>query len=117
MFDIKLNDDGDIAVSEFGDISTTRSIRQAVLVRLRWIYKEWRLGPDRGFPWFEDVFVKNPNIARLRQLVRSKIMEVEGVMNAEVTSLDYDRRQRRMKLTYSCVTTEETYREEVTIYG
>ena len=60
MIDILLEEDGDIAVSEVGDISITNSVRQAVLIRLRWIYNEWRLGPELGFPWFEQVFVKNP---------------------------------------------------------
>ena len=38
MVDIKLNRDGDIDVSAVGDISLTESVRQAVLIRLRWIY-------------------------------------------------------------------------------
>ena len=54
MLDIMLDADGDIKVSATGDISKTESVRQAVLVRLRWLYSEWRLGPELGFPWFEE---------------------------------------------------------------
>ena len=57
MTDIKLGKDGDIVVSAVGDISLTESVRQAVLIRLRWIYQEWRLGPEMGFPWFEEIFI------------------------------------------------------------
>ena len=75
MVDIKLNRDGDIDVSAIGDISLTESVRQAVLIRLRWIYDEWRLGPELGFPWFEEVFVKNPNTVKIRSLIRDEIMQ------------------------------------------
>ena len=50
MVDIKLNRDGDIDVSAVGDISLTESVRQAVLIRLRWIYDEWRLGLNWASP-------------------------------------------------------------------
>ena len=85
MVDIKLNRDGDIDVSAIGDISLTESVRQAVLIRLRWIYDEWRLGPELGFPWFEEVFVKNPNTVKIRSLIRDEIMQVEGVTRSTMT--------------------------------
>ena len=68
MTDIRLGKDGDIVVSEIGDISLTESVRQAVLIRLRWIYQEWRLGPEMGFPWFEEVFIKNPNTVKIQTM-------------------------------------------------
>ena len=86
MLDIKLNADGDLDVSAFGDISTTESVRQAVLIRLRWIYDEWRLGPEYGFPWFEEVFVKNPNTVKIKQLIREEILKVSEVRAAEETN-------------------------------
>ena len=78
MVDIRLDKDGDIMVSPVGDISLTESVRQAVLIRLRWIYQEWRLGPEMGFPWFEEIFVKNPNTVKIRSLIRDEILQVEG---------------------------------------
>ena len=71
MVDIRLNESGDIDVSAVGDIFITESVRQAVLIRLRWFFGEWRLGPDMGFKWFEEVFVKNPNLVKIRSLMRS----------------------------------------------
>lgn len=117
MLDIKLNDDGDLDVSPFGDISTTESVRQAVLIRLRWIYDEWRLGPEYGFPWFEEVFVKNPNTVKIKQLIREEILKVTEVKAAEVTRVDYDPAKRTAKFYYTVKVGEETYREEVTLYG
>ena len=116
MVDIKLNRDGDIDVSAIGDISLTESVRQAVLIRLRWIYDEWRLGPELGFPWFEEVFVENPNTVKIRSLIRDEIMQVEEVTAAEVTSVNYDRAKRAATFVFTCSVGEATYREEVTLY-
>lgn len=116
MVDIRLDKNGDIDVSAVGDISLTDSVRQAVLIRLRWIYNEWRLGPEMGFPWFEEVFIKNPNTVKIRQLIRDEIMQVDGVTAATVTSITYDRAKRAVTFVFSCTVGEATYREEVTLY-
>lgn len=49
MVDIRLDKNGDIDISPTGDIFITESVRQAVLIRLRWFFGEWRLGPYMGF--------------------------------------------------------------------
>ena len=116
MSDIRLDKNGDIEVSPTGDIYLTESVRQAVLIRLRWIWNEWRLGPDLGFPWFEEVFIKNPNTVKIRSLIRNEIMQVEGVTAAEVTSVSYDRAARAATFAFVCTVGEATYREEVTLY-
>mgnify|MGYP001783401160 CR=1 FL=1 len=117
MTDIRLGKDGDIVVSPVGDISLTGSVRQAVLIRLRWIYQEWRLGPELGFPWFEEVFIKNPNTVKIRRLIRDEIMNVEGVTAANVISVDYDKAKRVAAFVYTCTVGEATFKEEVTLYG
>lgn len=117
MVDIFLNADGDMAVSAIGDISLTDSVRQAVLIRLRWIYGEWRLGPELGFPWFEEVFVKNPNTVKIKSLIRDEILQVEGVLDARVTEVKYDRARRAATFRFTYSVDGETYNEEVTLYG
>lgn len=117
MLDIQLDKNGDLAVSETGDIFMTQSVKQAVLIRLRWIYNEWRLGPELGFPWFEEVFVKNPNTFKIRQLIREEILKVNEVVSATVTSVKYDPAKRACTFAYQFSTDEDTYREEVTLYG
>ena len=117
MIDLKIGLDGDLVVSETGDISLTESIRQAVLIRLRWIYGEWRLGPDLGFPWFDEVFVKNPDTVKIRGMIRSEIVEVDGVNDANVESAVFDPASRNLTVRYIVYTDEGTFREEVTLYG
>lgn len=117
MLDVKLNTDGDLDVSAFGDISMTESVRQAVLIRLRWIYDEWRLRPEYGFPWFEEVFIKNPNTIKIKTLVRDEILKVKEVKAATVTSVDYNPAKRTATFRYTVTVGEDTFREEVTLYG
>lgn len=117
MLDIRLNEDGDIAISKNGDISTTESVRQAVMIRLRWIYDEWRLGPELGFPWFEEVFIKNPNTIKIKTLVRDEILKVKEVKAATVTSVDYNPAKRMATFRYTVTVGEDTFREEVMLYG
>lgn len=117
MVDIKLNTAGDIEVSDLGDFSLTDSVLQAVRIRLRWIYNEWRLGPQHGFPWFEEVFVKNPNIQKIKGLIRSEVIQVEGVTDALVEDVVYDAAKRKAKFIYTVSVGEERYREEVTLHG
>ena len=117
MVDIRLNESGDIDVSAVGDIFITESVRQAVLIRLRWFFGEWRLGPDMGFKWFEEVFVKNPNLVKIRSLIRDEIMQVDGVTAAEVTSVKYDEAKRTATIAYTVTVGEEVFKEEVALNG
>ncbi|MCM1059091.1 MAG: hypothetical protein NC452_02230 [Eubacterium sp.] len=113
MLDILLDKNGDIHLSPAGDISTTESVRQAILIRLRWIFAEWRLGPEYGFPWFEEVFVKNPNTEKIRLLIRDKIMSVTNVKEADVSKVVFDKAKRTATVKYSCKIGEEIFEEEL----
>lgn len=113
MLDILLDKSGDIHLSPDGDISTTESVRQAILIRLRWIFAECRLGPELGFPWFEEVFVKNPNTEKIRQLVMSKIMSLNNVKDVNVSKVVFDKAKRTAVVKYSCKVGEEIFEDEV----
>lgn len=115
MPDIKMTSSGDIFVSDSGDIALTESVRQAVLIKIKWILDEWRLGPDFGFPWYEEVLVKNPDLAKIRSLLRSAIMEVDGVVSAAVNEAVIDWQRRRLSAKFTFVVGETTYREELTM--
>lgn len=115
MLDFKLTKDGDLELTEGGDILPTESICQAVRVRLLWFFEEWRLGPDMGFPYFEEVFVKNPSEAKIRHLIRETVMEVEGVTDVESIEYSVNKRTREAAIAVVFCTDEETFREEVNI--
>lgn len=115
MVDIALANNGDIAVSEIGDISITESICQAIEIRLKWILGEWRLGPELGFDWLDEVFVKNPNFENIKQLIRSEVLQVDGVEEAEVTSVSYDPKNRKASFNCAFTINGETYEKEVDV--
>ncbi|GHU37515.1 hypothetical protein FACS1894105_09780 [Clostridia bacterium] len=80
-FDIALDYTGDIVVSETGDIVQTDSIRQAVSIHLKWFLSEWRFNRVYGVPYFEEILVKNPDIERIKTILRDECMTVIGVLD------------------------------------
>lgn len=116
MIDLMLSNDGDLYVSATGDVIITDSLCQDVKIRLKWIHDEWRLGPEFGFRWFEDVLVKNPSLENIQQLIRNEALQVEGVNDIEITSIDFDKEKRQIHFAFTLITSEETYKEEGTLY-
>ena len=115
VIDLKLDASGDLELSAAGDISATDSIVQAVRIRLRWFFSEWRLVPGFGVRYFEDILVKNPNEAKVRHLIREVVMSVEGVTNVQGVGLSIDKKTRQGTITVTFSTDEQTYKEEVKI--
>lgn len=113
--DILLDNGGDLKITDSGDIVLTESVRQAVLIRLRWFFAEWRFAPDFGVPWFEDVLIKNPDDARVRQLIREECMAVDGVKDVRGITLTVDPVTREAVIYMKIITAEQTYTEEVKI--
>lgn len=87
---------------------------QAVRIRLLWFFDEWRLGPAFGFPYFENMFVKNPNETKLRYLLRETVMSVEGVTEVKEIGLQRIATPGRPP-SVLFFTDEDTFREEVKI--
>lgn len=115
VVDFKLDAGGDLELSLAGDISSTESIVQAVRIRLLWFFREWRLGPGLGIPYFENILVKSPNEVKVRHLIREAVMSVEGVTNVRGVDLSIDKRTRQAAITVAFSTDEESFKEEVKI--
>lgn len=117
MNDIRLSKSGDIEISETGDLMLTTSLCQQIKIHLRWIANEWRLGPELGFPWFEDVLVKNPNIELIRARIRDEIVSIDRVNSANVTLKELDPVRRTATFEFEAVTDEGTFNEEVSLHA
>ena len=115
MLDFKLTMRCFLVLSDVGDILKTVSVCQAVRVRLLWFFDEWRLGPDMGFPYFENVFVKNPSESKIRHLIRETVMSVYEVTDVTEISFSLNNRTREAAIAVSFTTDEDTFREEVNI--
>ena len=115
MKDILLTADGDRLITEAGDISLTDSVRQAVRIRLLWFFQEWRFSPQYGIPYFEEVFIKNPHIERIKRIIRDETVSVAEVLDARNIVITLNKPVRKASVTLDVVTAEETFRQEVEI--
>lgn len=115
MIDLKLDSDGDLELTSIGDIQSTDSIVQAVRIRLLWFFREWRLVPDFGFPYYEYLFVKNPNQTKLRHLIRETVLAVDGVRDVLEINFTVHERERTAEIGLTFTTDEDTFRTEVKI--
>jgi len=113
--DILLTLDGDLRINETGDIELTDSIRQAIRIRLLWFFSEWRFEPEWGIPYFEQVFIKNPNLLRIRSIIRAEILAVDGVDSVRSIDISVDTVKRNAAISFVVLIGNEDYRDEVVI--
>lgn len=116
MNDIQMTQGGDIYFNKNFDIQVTDSVAQAVRIRLRWFFAEWRFAPKRGVKYFQYVFVKRPNRQLVVSLVKSVITEVEGISSVDNVSMEINNRTRRAVLKFTAkLDTGQRYTDEVDI--
>lgn len=113
MKDILLDSNGDILLNDAGDIQFTDSVQQAISIRLKWFAKEWRLGPDFGIPYYEEVFIKNPSKLLLEQRMQDEIMEVAEVEKITAFNLNLDSRTRVLYVKYTVKVGEKSIEGKV----
>ena len=114
MKDILLNENWDMDISaQTGDISLVESPMQEIQVRLLWFAKEWIFNESLGFPYFEYVFIKNPDLAYIKSLMKAEILSVEHVLSVPDLTIDVDRRTRKATVWFTVKTDEGVYRKEV----
>ena len=75
-------------------------LSQKIQNRLLWYRGEWYLNIDGGFPWFENVSVKNPDIRNIRALLAKFILSVAGVEKIISLDLDYQSSARELKVDF-----------------
>jgi len=116
MLDIYLKN-GDICPSETGDITLTESAIQAAKVRLQWFLNEWRLGPMLGLPYFEEVFVKSPNIQKIKKIITDKLLEIDNVDSVVSMDIAVDSKSRHGTINFVISANGEVIEEEVELLG
>lgn len=82
MVDIKLDPvthDLDLSSGGLGLITGDEAVKQKLSIRLRFVLGEWFLDQRIGVPYFESVFVKNPDEGRIRDIFRQTVLTTPGV--------------------------------------
>jgi len=113
MTDVLLDGSGDIFITEEGDIRITESIVQAARTRLLWLFGEWRFFPDAGFPYIEEVYVKNPDIAGIRRRINDEMQAIEDVTEVCDIKVAVNALLRTASITLKLITDEKTFMVEV----
>ncbi len=99
-------------------IDGAERIAQQILITLRFFYGEWFLDLTDGTPYLEEILVKTPNLAHVRQIISEKILSVEGVDSLDSLTLDYDVQKRNLVIEYETSTSYGLItRREVINYG
>ena len=115
--DILLSENGDLYISEKGDVELNDSVAQKIKIRLKWWASEWRFDKSQGLPFKEGLFIKNPDIDSFEMAVREKIFEVDEVVEVKDVSISYSPKERVGRISFTALTDFETIREEVVIDG
>lgn len=114
--DILLGEKGDLCFKG-ADIVLANSVRQKINVRLKWFFQEWRWDDEAGIEYFEYLFVKNPDMEQVREMIGDAIFDVDEITDVNYVDIAVDAFTRKATITYEAVTDEETIREEAVIYG
>ena len=88
---------------------------RAIEIRLRWFANEWKLGPDFGIPYYEEVFVKNPSIVLIEEKMRDSIMDVDEVEDVISFNVSIDKLLRKLTVTYVVSVSENLIEGSVNI--
>lgn len=89
------------------------AIAQKCKTSLWFFMGEWYQDQNEGFPYFQEVLIKDPSIISVKELFRSTIQKIPGVAKVDSLDLDLDDDTRHMDVTFSCTTDDA---EKVTNY-
>jgi len=100
--DIALDVDGDldIAAGDLVLVSDAAAILQAAKIRMQFFKGEWFLDESAGLPYFQDIFVKNPDMNVLQFLFRKEILATPGITAVNELSLSVDGAARTLSVSY-----------------
>jgi hypothetical protein len=79
-------------------------VAQNISNRLRLIYGEWFLDTRLGVPWFENVFVKNPDMSAVDIIIKSVISETPEVTVITTYSSTLNRALRKLSIAFQVST-------------
>jgi len=107
--DLKLGADGDLDLTNFvlTWLDGIDAIKQHVLIRLRFFFKEWFLDPTMGVPYKEYVFVKNHDLDSISALFKNVILDTPGIINPlQDFNLAFNSNTRLLTVSFTANTTE-----------
>lgn len=117
MKDLKLTQDGDLAIDTFdlALVDGRAQVAQRMKTRLKTFLGEWYLNTDRGVPYFEDVFVKDPDTELVNAVLQDQILLDPEITEILTFTAEYDNSIRKMRFTTTVQTVYGTIPVEDTL--
>ena len=106
MIDLRLDSYTRDLVIPIRPIEGAQRIQQAVGIRLRTWLGEWFLDTSHGVPYLENVLGKNRRLEIVEAVLRSQILQVEGVKSIKSFTLSVDPHTRKSNIAFSADTAE-----------
>lgn len=100
--DIRLGDNSHDLVIVDGDLQLVADVAQAIKIRLLTVRGEWFLDNELGVPYFEEIFVKAPDLDRVRSIYRQTILDTPGVLDVRTITLSYTASTRELSVSFNC---------------
>lgn len=105
---------GDVDMTNGGSTQVV-SISQAIQKKFRLIKDEWFADLSAGVPYYEEVWVKDPEIAHLEQIFKSTALELAEVKSVISMTLDYNKTTRTLLVRFEVDTIEGVISDSVEI--
>lgn len=103
MIDLKLDTiihDLEVDAYDLQLVEDQAYIAQSLRIRLLFFLGEWFLDTSEGVPFYEDIFVKNPNLGAIEAALKARIASTPGVTDLISFSMDYDRSNRKLEVEF-----------------
>ncbi len=82
-------------------IDGTAGYEQNLVIRFRFFKGDWFLDLRLGVPYYDDIFLKNPDLILVRTIFREIILETAGTDSIERFDLSVDSATRIMSMSFT----------------
>jgi hypothetical protein len=90
-------------------------LAQKLKIKLLFFFKEWFLDTTKGMDFYGTLFVKNPNLNAVDNMIKITIVDTEGVLELLEYNADYSFSDRKLNVTFKVNTIygELTFKESL----
>jgi len=96
---------GDLVMTNDSNPNGSNPVLQNVIQRLSFFYQEWFLDNTQGIPYYQQIFVKNPDVAKIDAIFTNVILSTPGITTLLEYSSRLDSTNRAFFVKFRCQST------------
>jgi hypothetical protein len=96
-------------------VDNIEQIAQTLNIRMRFFLAEWYLDTLAGIPYYQYIFIKNPNQIQVDSFLQNEISSTVGVTDITSYSSAYDGASREYSVTFSASTISGNLEMEIAL--